>query len=85
MIYQEPPDWYAPARQALATTLARARRWAEAETAYRADLVRNPENGWSLSGLAAALDAQGNSNEAEDARKRLEKAWPLADLPAAGR
>ena len=85
LIYQEPPDWYAPARHSLATTLARARRWAEAETAYREDLVRNPENGWSLSGLAAALDAQGNSNEAEDARKRLKKAWPLADLPAAGR
>ena len=61
-----------------------ARRWAEAETAYREDLVRNPENGWSLSGLAAALDAQGKTSEAEGVRKRLEKAWALADVPAAG-
>ena len=80
LIYQEPPDWYAPAREKLATALARARRWPEAETAYRGDLVRNRENGWSLSGLAAALDAQGKRNEAEDVRKRLEKAWPLADV-----
>ena len=85
LIYQEPPDWYAPARQALAATYARAKRWPEAEAAYRADLVRNPENGWSLSGLAAALDAQGKSSEATDVRKRLEKAWALADVSIAAR
>ena len=80
LIYQEPPDWYAPARQALAAVLARARRWPEAEAAYREDLARNRENGWSLSGLATALDAQGKKAEAAEVRKRLEKAWPLADV-----
>ena len=85
LIYQEPPDWYAPARQALAAPLARARRWREAEAAYREDLVRNRENGWSLSGLAAALDAQGRKEEAAEVRKRLEKAWPLADVRLASR
>ena len=85
LIYQEPPDWYAPARQALAATLARARRWTEAEAAYRDDLARNRENGWSLRGLAAALEAQGREEEAEEVRKRFEKAWPLADVRVAAR
>ena len=85
LIYQEPPDWYAPARQALAATLAGARRWPEAESAYREDLTRNRENGWSLRGLADALDAQGKREEAADLRKRLEKAWPLADVSIAPR
>jgi tetratricopeptide (TPR) repeat protein len=85
LIYQEPPDWYASARQALGATLGRAGRWADAEAAYRADLVRNPENGWSLAGLAAALDAQGKGAEAGEARKRLEKAWALADVSIAAR
>lgn len=80
LIYQEPPDWYAPARQVLAATLGRAGRWVDAEAAYRADLVRNPENGWSLSGLAVALDAQGRDAEAAEVRKRLEKVWTLADV-----
>ena len=85
LIYQEPPDWYAPARQALAATFARAKRWSEAEAAYREDLLRNRENGWSLAGLAAALDAQGKRAEAAEVRKRLEKAWPLADVSMAAR
>lgn len=85
LIYTEPPDWYAPALQALAGTLARARRWSEAEAAYREDLIRNRENGWSLRGLAAALDAQGKQEEAADVRKRFEKAWSLADVHLASR
>lgn len=85
LIYQEPPDWYDPARQALAGTLARSRRWPEAEAAYREDLVRNRENGWSLSGLAAALEAQGKKAQAAEVRKRFEKAWPLADVHLASR
>lgn len=85
LVYQEPPDWYAPARQALAATLARAGRWPEAEAAYREDLLRNRENGWSLSGLAAALEAQGKKEESADVRRRLEKAWPLADVRVAAR
>lgn len=85
LIYQEPPDWYAPARQALAATFARAKRWSEAEAASREDLVRNRENGWSLAGLAAALEAQGKGEEAAEVRKRLEKAWPLADVSIAAR
>ena len=85
LIYQEPPDCDAPSRQALAATFARAARWPEAETAYREDLLRNRENGWALAGLAAALDAQGKRAEAAEVRKRLEKAWPLADVSMAAR
>ncbi|HSD85884.1 MAG TPA: hypothetical protein VLB44_00160, partial [Kofleriaceae bacterium] len=47
-----------PARQRLGAVLLAAGKPAEAEAAYREDLKQNPENGWSLFGLAKALDAQ---------------------------
>jgi hypothetical protein len=52
----------------------------EAETVYRADLVRNPENGWALFGLAVALQAQGRDGDAAAVRQRFDKAWAHADI-----
>ena len=46
--------------------LIASRRYADAEAVYRADLKRYPENGWSLRGLAQALEAQGKRAEAAD-------------------
>jgi tetratricopeptide (TPR) repeat protein len=82
--YDEPPDWTVPSRHALGAVLLEAKRPADAEAAYREDLVRYPENGWSLYGLANALDAQGKTAEAKTVRARFEKAWERADvkLPA---
>jgi hypothetical protein len=45
---------------------------------YREDLRWNPENGWSLFGLAQSLRAQGKSADAEEARFR--RAWASADV-----
>src|SRR5262245_60585690 len=56
--YDEPPAWHWPTRQLLGATLLAAKKPAEAEQAYREELKRNPENGWSLSGLERALAAQ---------------------------
>ena len=42
------------------------------------DLAKNPENGWSLTGLREALRAQKKSTAAVDAR--LAKAWRAADV-----
>ncbi|MGH3898404.1 MAG: hypothetical protein ACRDTA_09135 [Pseudonocardiaceae bacterium] len=52
----------------------------KAETVYREDLRRNPENGWALYGLTQALDAQGKKVESADVQKRFDKAWAHADI-----
>ena len=79
-LYFEPPKWYYPIRHSLGAALLRAGRNAEAEAAYREDLRRFPENGWSLVGLAQALRAQGKSAEAAAVDARFRKAWADADV-----
>jgi tetratricopeptide (TPR) repeat protein len=78
--FTEPPPWYFPVRQALGAVLLQARRHAEAEAVYREDLRRNPENGWSLYGLAQALRAQGRADEAAAVDARFQRAWARADV-----
>ena len=80
MRYDEPTDWYFPVRHLLGPMLLEAGRDAAAEALFRADLERNPENGWALTGLAAALRRQGRENEAAAADRRLAFAWSRADL-----
>jgi hypothetical protein len=40
----------------------------------------NPENGWSLYGLAQALRAQKREIEVKDIEERFKKAWARADM-----
>ena len=80
LLYFEPPTWYYPVRQSLGAVLLRAGRAAEAEAAYREDLRRFPENGWSLFGLMASLRAQGRSAEADAVDQRFRRAWGRADV-----
>ena len=84
MVYEEPPVWYLPIRHTLGRALLEADRPAEAESVYREDLVRFPANGWSLEGLARALEAQGRNDEAAEVRPRFEAAWRDADVELAG-
>ena len=83
LIYQEPSDWHAPVRQNLGAVLLEAGRADEAEAVYWEDLRKNPGNGWSLLGLAQALEAQGKKDDAALARKRFEEAWKHADFALA--
>ncbi|GAB1545368.1 hypothetical protein NUACC21_80440 [Scytonema sp. NUACC21] len=78
--YDEPATWYSPVRQSLGAVLLEANRVTEAETVYREDLERYPENGWSLLGLAQSLTAQGKTKEAQSVQKRFEQAWKYADV-----
>jgi tetratricopeptide (TPR) repeat protein len=78
--YNEPSDWPYPVRHSLGAMLLMAGRVAEAEAVYRADLERNPENGWALFGLATSLRVQKKTDEAERARQRFEAAWKNADI-----
>jgi len=78
--YDEPPAWTVPTRHSLGAALIGAQKYPEAEAVYREDLKRYPENGWSLRGLAQALEAQGKREEAADAKARLARAWARADV-----
>jgi len=78
--FTEPPPWYFPVRQALGAVLLQAGRAREAEQVYREDLDRNPNNGWSLFGLAQSLRAQGKMAEATQADASFRKAWSNADV-----
>lgn len=80
LAYDEPPPWFLPVRHSLGAVLLAAKRPAEAEQVYRDDLQRNPENGWSLFGLAQALRAQGKATEAAAVDARFQKAWGRADV-----
>jgi tetratricopeptide (TPR) repeat protein len=78
--YDEPEPWLVPVRQVLGAVLLDAGRPAEAEAAFREELVRHPDNGWSLWGLEQALRGQGRAAEADDVRRRFEQAWVRADV-----
>ncbi len=77
--YDEPPDWLQPVRHALGAVLLRAGRAEEAEKVYREDLARWPENGWSLWGLARALEKQEKRAAAQDVQARFEKTWERSE------
>jgi tetratricopeptide (TPR) repeat protein len=78
--FTEPPPWHYPVRQSLGAALLQAGRAAEAEAVYREDLRRNPENGWSLFGLAQSLRAQAKTADAGAVDARFSRAWARADV-----
>jgi len=78
--YDEPPIWFFPVRHLLGAQLLAEGRAAEAERVYREDLRRNPANGWSLYGLAAALRAHGRSDAASKVTHEFAAAWRHADV-----
>lgn len=82
--YTEPPFWYYPTRQSLGQALLEADRPAEAEAVYRKDLEDYPHNGWSMSGLATALERQGKLEEAKMARAHFDVIWSKADVQIEG-
>lgn len=75
----EPPMLGAGGDWALGDLLLRAGRAGEAEATFRGDLERWPMSGWSLAGLAQALQAQGRGGDASAVQGLLAQAWPLAD------
>ena len=79
LTYDEPPPWYLPIRQRLGMVLLEAGKPMDAEKVFREDLVRRPENGWSLRGLSQSLKAQNKVREAADVDARFRKAWQKAD------
>jgi tetratricopeptide (TPR) repeat protein len=82
--YFEPAPWHYPVRQSLGAALVAAGRAKDAEAVYLEDLRRTPENGWSLFGLAKALEMQNRPVEAAAATARYRRAWARADVTLEG-
>ena len=86
LTYMEPPDWPVPVRQLQGAALLELGRAKEAETAFRDDMKKFPDNGWSLSGLQASRETQGKTAAASTVKARLDEQWKMSDTPvAAGR
>lgn len=82
--YNEPPDWFFSVRHYLGEAYLQLSIPHEAERVYREDLRNYPMNGWALSGLRQALEAQGKTEEAVKAEKDFQEAWKHADTPLNG-
>ena len=80
LAYDEPADWFVPARHLLGAELLKAGKPADAEAVYGDDLRRHPDNGWALFGLMQALKAQGKLQQAAQAEQRFVQAWKDADV-----
>jgi tetratricopeptide (TPR) repeat protein len=78
--YDEPPDWFFSVRHHLGPVLIKAGKYMDAEKIYLEDLATFAENGWALIGLHQALLKQGKNKEAENVKRRFDKAWQYADI-----
>lgn len=78
--YDEPPSWIIPTRHSLGAALIAAKKFDEAEAVYRADLIKYPNNGWSLYGLSRVLSILGKNDEAATVEQHFKDVWKNADL-----
>ncbi len=80
LAYAEPADWFYPIRHYLGAALLDAGKPKQAEAVFRADLERNPVNGWALFGVWQSLAAQKRSADAKKAERAFRAAWTSADI-----
>ncbi len=73
--YMEPPYWWYPVRQSLASALLRAGQPERAELEFYRTLIDSPNNGWAYWGLAQARREMGDRAGARDAERRWRDAW----------
>lgn len=73
--YNEPPYWYYPVAQTRGAALYQAGRYAEARDAFMKALIRAPNDGWALWGLAQTERKLGNRTEARATERALDKVW----------
>jgi tetratricopeptide (TPR) repeat protein len=80
IIYSEPKSWILPARQYFGALLLEWKRPAEAKKIFEEDLIMNPGNGWSLTGLYQSFLAEHNTSQALEYKSRAQKAFSKSDL-----
>ena len=81
MIYNEPKDWVHPARQYYGNALLKAGKYGKALLVFNEDLTINPNNGWSLTGLAETEARLGKKSASVATLLRAKKAFANADMP----
>jgi tetratricopeptide (TPR) repeat protein len=79
IMYTEPPAYPRPVVEGWGNVALALGDYATAEKAYREALSREPGSGRAFFGLAASLEGQGKSAEAQEAKTRAAKAWANAD------
>ncbi|REJ76797.1 MAG: hypothetical protein DWQ36_03285 [Acidobacteria bacterium] len=84
LTYDEPPPWMVPVRQHLGAVLLEAGRLGAAESVYREDLDKYPNNGWSLEGLRQTLVRQGRTDDAAEVAERLKSVWEGSQVELVG-
>ena len=78
--YTEPPYWYYPVRQSLGAALLLGGKANEAIQVFRETLLRVPNNGWALFGLASAYAADGDGFARRAIRKGEELTCNYSDF-----
>jgi len=78
--YDEPPAWFYPVRQSLATALLRNGQAKEAESIFREAIEIRPRDGRLLFGLWQSLMAQKRDNEAALVEQQFHTAWKDATV-----
>lgn len=79
LIYNEPRDWPLPARQFLGDVLLQTKAYSQAADVFNKELVINPKNGWSLTGLLLAYKGLGKKEDVRKTTVRLKEAFALKD------
>lgn len=77
LTYDEPEPLPFSAYHWLGAALIEAKRFDEAEKAYRTELKDHPKNGWSLRGILRALEGRGMPTK--EAAAAFDAAWSRAD------
>lgn len=78
--YDEPPDWFIPARESLGRAYMIANQYDDAEKVFREELVHYPHSGRALFGLWQCLKSEGKKAEAKQTELEFRAAWKNADV-----
>lgn len=79
LLYDEPPPWFMPVREALGGALLLSGDNAAAEQVFRTDLEKHPHNGRALFGLLESLKRQKQKAAARPVEKEFKTVWKNAD------
>ncbi len=80
--YMEPPFWYYPVRQSLGAAQLAMGQPDAARQSFMAALVRAPNNGWALFGLAESQRQMKDRPAMRATKAALDRAWLGADRSA---
>ena len=75
LAYTEPPYWYYPAKQTLASYVLQNGNAERAEQLFLESLTSSPNNAWTLYGLAQAYAAQKDKKGEKFAKNLFKEAW----------